>query len=207
MNNEENTSGVAKNDISFSSLETTPFFKNDDIESANKVSSQTWYPKKKTHLKYKGLSPVSVFDVAKYILAQKGQMTTMKLQKLVYYCQAWSLVWDESPLFEEEIQAWSNGPVIPKLYYYHRGNYYISDLSLGNPEVLNDNQKDTIDEVLEFYGKQSAQWLIDLSHMEEPWKMARKGMNNMERGNKKIALDSIAEYYSSLQNNDQEEES
>ena len=53
---------------------------------------------------------IRVFDVAAYILEQKGSMTTMKLQKLVYYSQAWSLVWDEKPLFEEAIEAWANGP-------------------------------------------------------------------------------------------------
>lgn len=36
-----------------------------------------------------------VFDVAKYILHKKGPMTTMKLEKLTYYCQAWSLAWDD----------------------------------------------------------------------------------------------------------------
>ena len=34
--------------------------------------------------------------------------TSWKLQKLVYYCQAWSLVWDEEPLFEARIEAWAN---------------------------------------------------------------------------------------------------
>lgn len=52
----------------------------------------------------------NVFDVAKYILVQRGEMSTMKLQKLCYYCQAWSLVWDDKPLFEEEFQAWANVP-------------------------------------------------------------------------------------------------
>ncbi len=48
----------------------------------------------------------SVFDVARYILHVKGQMSTMKLQKLCYYAQAWSLVWDDRPLFNEEFRAW-----------------------------------------------------------------------------------------------------
>ncbi|WP_307850044.1 MULTISPECIES: type II toxin-antitoxin system antitoxin SocA domain-containing protein [unclassified Saccharopolyspora] len=42
-------------------------------------------------------------------------MTAMKLQKLVYYSQAWHLVWDERPLFDEPVQAWANGPVVPDL--------------------------------------------------------------------------------------------
>lgn len=58
----------------------------------------------------------TVFDVAEYILQKLGEVTTMKLQKLVYYCQAWSLVWDEQPLFEDDFQAWANGPVCPALF-------------------------------------------------------------------------------------------
>ena len=41
-----------------------------------------------------------VFDVAAYILKKKKALTSMKLQKLVFYAQAWSLVWDEKPLFK-----------------------------------------------------------------------------------------------------------
>lgn len=44
----------------------------------------------------------SVFDTAKYILEKCGTMSTMKLQKLCYYSQAWSLVWDDAPLFDED---------------------------------------------------------------------------------------------------------
>ena len=44
---------------------------------------------------------VSAHDVASYILRELGKTTTMKLQKLVYYSQAWSLVWDEKALFQE----------------------------------------------------------------------------------------------------------
>ncbi|CUP62134.1 Uncharacterized phage-associated protein [Anaerostipes hadrus] len=42
----------------------------------------------------------NVFDAAKYILERLGEMSTMKLQKLCYYAQAWSLVWDDVPLFD-----------------------------------------------------------------------------------------------------------
>ena len=55
-------------------------------------------------------------NVVQYILKKAGPMSAMKLQKLVYYCQAWSLVWDEEQLFKDEIQAWANGPVAPYLY-------------------------------------------------------------------------------------------
>ena len=141
---------------------------------------------------------LSVFDVAAYVLSKKGTMSTMKLQKLLYYCQVWSLVWDDAPLYNEEIEAWANGPVIRELYNFHRGFYLIDSISIGNKDLINQKQKETIDSVLDFYGDKTSQWLIDLTHVEDPWKSARKGLTAMERGNNKIPLDSIAEYYSSL---------
>jgi len=141
---------------------------------------------------------ISVFDVAAYILDKLGNMTTMKLQKLVYYSQAWSLVWDEKPLFPEPIEAWANGPVVKKLFAFHRGQYEIDFMPIGNKDLLSKEETDTIDSVLEFYGDKKSQWLIQLSHMEEPWKNARLGMTDMDRGNKKVKLSDMAEYYSSL---------
>lgn len=141
---------------------------------------------------------IQVFDVASYILEKMGIMTTMKLQKLVYYSQAWSLVWDEKRLFEEDVEAWANGPVVRDLFNYHRGMYEISSIPIGNPRLLNQEQQDTVDAVLEYYGHRSAQWLIELTHIEDPWIQARKGLPKLERGNRVISLDAMADYYSSL---------
>ena len=141
---------------------------------------------------------VRVFDVAAYILEKMKPMTTMKLQKLVYYSQAWALVWDEEPLFEEKIEAWANGPVVRDLFDYHRGMYEISAMPIGNPRLLNEVQQETVDAVLQYYGDKSAQWLIELTHMEDPWVQARKGLPPLERGNRVIPLDTMADYYSSL---------
>ena len=46
----------------------------------------------------------NVFDTAKYILEQKGDMSTMKLQKLCYYSQAWGLVWDDEPFLTRTLR-------------------------------------------------------------------------------------------------------
>jgi len=75
-------------------------------------------------------------------------------------------------------------------------------MPIGNPDFLNDTQKETIDAVLDFYGTKSSQWLIDLTHMEEPWKRARAGLSDMERGSRIIKLDDVAEYFSSLPSDD-----
>ncbi len=147
---------------------------------------------------------VTVLDVAKYILQKLGPMTAMKLQKLVYYSQAWSLVWDEKPLFDEPIEAWANGPVVRRLYDAHKGQFMV-ERSLfcrtGSTSKLATSEKKTIDAVLNFYGKKNAQWLIDLSHMEDPWIETRKqaGLKDGERGQTVISHASMHEYYSGLQ--------
>ncbi|MGE5343707.1 MAG: Panacea domain-containing protein [Candidatus Omnitrophota bacterium] len=140
---------------------------------------------------------VSARDVAAYILNKRGEMTTMKLQKLLYYCQAWSLVWDESPLFEEQIEAWANGPVVREIYNEHRTQFKIASIN-GDPSTLSNIQRETIDSVLNYYGDKPSQWLSDLTHMEDPWKLARVGLSYGERGNNVISHASMAEYYSGL---------
>ena len=69
---------------------------------------------------------VKVFDVAAYIIKQIGVVPATKLHKLVYYSQAWSLVWDELPLFREPIEAWANGPVVRSLYARHGVGCFLS---------------------------------------------------------------------------------
>lgn len=140
----------------------------------------------------------TVYDVAAYILTKKHPLTAVKLQKLLYYAQAWSLVWDEKPLFPERIEAWVNGPVVPELYDYHRGQFIIEKLPLGNPDCLTKTEQETIDEVLNFYGDKSSQWLSELTHKETPWVEARQGLPPGERGNQEIPLAAMAEYYESL---------
>ena len=139
------------------------------------------------------------FDVAQYILDKLGCITTWKLQKLCYYSQAWSLVWDDEPLFSERIEAWANGPVIPALYEKHRGAFLISSVS-GDPGKLNQNQRETVDVVIATYGEKSANWLSELTHREAPWCNAREraGLVPGDRGNAEITLDDMAEYYGGL---------
>jgi len=148
--------------------------------------------------KIKKGTPVSVFDVAEFILQKCGPLTTMKLQKLVYYCQAWSLVWDEKPLFSEKILAWANGPVVYELFKHFQGQYEVSKTERGNVVALKPKQIETICGVLNYYGKKPSQWLSDLTHMEDPWKNARKGLKDDQRGSQEITQASLADYYGGL---------
>ncbi len=139
-------------------------------------------------------------DVAKYILSSRGPMPHLKLQKLAYYAQAWSLVWDDAPLFTNRIEAWANGPVVRDLYRNLRLKYTVTsdDIPEGNAEALSEEQRQTVDAVLEYYGDKSSQWLSDLTHMESPWQDARGTSPPGAAGNTEITRAAMADYYSSL---------
>lgn len=141
----------------------------------------------------------NVRDVAAYILGKQGTMTTMKLQKLCYYSQGWSLAWDEEPLFPEPIQAWANGPVVYELFQAHRGNFRVSPGDIaGNPLALTASQKDTVDAVLTGYGHLSGQQLSDKTHSERPWITAREGCEPGERSAQEISPEVLQDYFGGL---------
>lgn len=140
-----------------------------------------------------------VFDVAKYILEQQGEMSTMKLQKLCYYAQAWSLVWDDKELFHEEFHAWANGPVCRELFFATQGQFSVNaDDEPGNSDNLTSVQKETIDEVLNYYAKHDAQWLSRLTHLEDPWRQARVGIAPGLGCDEVITKESMAMYYGGI---------
>jgi uncharacterized phage-associated protein len=146
---------------------------------------------------YAGCMP-SANDVAKYILEQKDEMDTWKLQKLVYYSQAWHLVWDSEPLFEERIEAWANGPVVPELYKVHRGKFKMKKWPKGNISRLTKSQRESIDVVLKRYGKRTGFALREQTHSESPWKDARKGVPAGAPSSNVVTHGAMTTYYGSL---------
>ena len=141
----------------------------------------------------------SVYDVARYLLETYGPMSAMKLQKLVYYSQAWSLVWDDRPMFDEPLEAWANGPVVYDLYQTHRSQFTVQECPKGDVAHLDKDARETIDAVWKFYGDKSAQYLSDLTHLESPWKNARQGLAPGEVSRNEITIAAMHEYYSGLQ--------
>ena len=146
----------------------------------------------------------NIFDVAKYILDSIGEeISTMKLQKLCYYSQAWSLAWTGTHIFDEDFQAWANGPVSEELFYEHQGLFSISSENIEDSLLkhnLTDVQIRNINTVIEFYGDKTGAWLSELTHKERPWKEIRE-KNNLKTGERcshVIPKALIQEYYSSL---------
>lgn len=143
----------------------------------------------------------TIFDVAYYILNELGEMSTMKLQKLCYYAQAWSLAWDGIPLFNEDFQAWANGPVCKELYDVHKGEFLIEsndlEVYIGDYEFSED-EIETLSVVIGDYGHREAFWLSELTHSERPWRETRGALPLGERSTEIISKELMQEYYSGL---------
>lgn len=136
----------------------------------------------------------NVQDVASYIIGWRA-MSAMKLQKLVYYSQAWHLAEHEKPLFREQIEAWANGPVVRELYEHHRGDYTVVHWPWGDKRKLSETACASIEWVLSAYGNKDAQWLSDETHAERPWQEARRGLPEGARSNAAISPAAMREYY------------
>lgn len=138
-------------------------------------------------------------DVAAYILKAHGQMTAMRLQKLVYYSKAWHLVWENKPLFTDRIEAWANGPVVPALYKGHRKKMTVCSGDIGgDPDLLTSDEKESVDAVLDYYGDMKAYQLSDLTHNETPWREARGDLPPGTSCKEEITDRAMYEYYDGL---------
>lgn len=145
----------------------------------------------------------TALDVAFYFIKkgsdEKKPITNKKLQKLVYYAQAWSLVLHNEKLFSEKIEAWVHGPAIPDLYekFMQFGAEPITLKPSDKPTFnLPETQKEILDNVWQVYGKFDADYLEILTHSELPWLEAREGLQSSESSENEISLETMKSYYS-----------
>ncbi len=113
----------------------------------------------------------NVHDVAAYIADRYESIDAVKLQKLVYYTQAWHLVAHDAPLFPETIKAYKHGPVVGRLWHRHRGMRTVT-ADTFRPEasgILTSDETALIDAVLDAYGSMEPWELVRLTHRETPW--------------------------------------
>ena len=136
-------------------------------------------------------------DVASYILQERGRTFGHQLQALLYYSQAWCLVTQDRPLFNEDVRAWDTGPVVYEAYreHAHRRSVVQSDLS-GSPYELTPEDVAVVDAVLDSYGKMDREALADLSRHEDPWRKAYD--KDSSARSPIISNEAMASYYSTL---------
>ena len=127
-------------------------------------------------------------------------ISPLKLQKLLYYCQAWHLTIFDERLIDENVEAWAHGPVFSSQYTrfaYIPRNEQIKPktINLSIPQ-FNDKSKELLEEVLRTYGEHSASYLENLTHSETPWRTARGGLQPYERSNNVIEDKVMIDFYS-----------
>jgi len=125
-------------------------------------------------------------------------MTNLHVQKLLYYAQGWTLGHFGRPLFDDSIEAWKLGPVVPDVY---RALRKYGDEAIGAGEVqgaaerLTPEDRAIIESVWFGYRKYSAFGLSEQSHREKPWKDARKGLPDGSGSNRTITRDAMRAFF------------
>ena len=148
--------------------------------------------------------------ITHYVNGKGDTVSHKKLQKLLYYVEAWHLVHLGTSIVDEEFEAWVHGPVVPEVFRKLRGagfnNIQVTaeDFDTVEEEIkaiidrnsLSSNQIDLIESVLDKYGPLSSMELELLTHNEDPWINARSGLSPHQASNNVIQKDKIKEYYS-----------
>jgi uncharacterized phage-associated protein len=160
---------------------------------------------------------ISAMQIADYFIAFANTtgslMTNMKLQKLVYYTQAWHLVVFKGEIFNEDFQAWVHDPVLPSLYDQYKSFQWRpilrNDLNEASLHELERQFSSTIKEILsditsEYFHK-DAYALERSTHEEDPWRLARQNVSPDEPSTNIIEKKTIHDYYSQFVKSDGQE--
>lgn len=154
----------------------------------------------------------NVLDICRYVVnisdTELNGISNLKLQKILYFIQAYFLISTGKPCFSENIEAWDFGPVVPVAYHnfkqfgamnipsistyleYDSNNMWNVKRKVFNENIILEEDRNKIRNVLNIFKDYSATSLVDLTHNQAPWKNAYvPGMNNI------ITLDSIRRYF------------
>ena len=149
------------------------------------------------------MAKATASEVAKYILLycvdKNGEsVSNLKLQKLLYYTQAYHLAIFDTPLFADRLEAWIHGPVVPSVFTeYRQHRWRPVPLPLDRVE-LDTGIVEHIADVIEAYGHLSANELERLSHKESPWLEARCGIGLDLPSNAVISTQTMQTFYKPL---------
>ncbi len=125
---------------------------------------------------------------------------TLRLNRLLYYCQGWHLATCGRPLFPERIEAWATGPVVPVVYeaLLCREWEPIRSEDLPASEPLAPADQDHVVGVWDAYKNFTGMKLRELACAEPPWLAARNGRSVPEQSDAEITLEAMTAYFGSL---------
>lgn len=141
-----------------------------------------------------------VLSVAASMVARELEMTSMRLQKLLYYAHGCHLASHGVPLFADRIEAWSNGPVVRAVFSEHRGwktlrHPWPASGRGGGFGELHPDEADTLEMVQQALADFSGDDLVACTHREAPWRDARRGVSEDAKSDAVISDESISGFF------------
>lgn len=152
----------------------------------------------------KDFKTIDTIVLSNYILKHYGPMSHLKLQKLVYYCDAYSLAYFGKQLITDNFEAWVHGPVCRRLYnslkdkskLYSDVTYTYDGTDVEKEfNALTSDQQSLITSILDQLSTWSSFELESSTHQEAPWRNARKGYSEADKCSVIIKKDDMREYY------------
>lgn len=154
----------------------------------------------------------NVLDVCRYVINYSNDkdygISNLKLQKVLYFVQAYFLISTPEQCFKERIEAWDFGPVVPEAYreykqfgssnipsvsYYVEMNYedfWNSKVKKFRDEIISDSDKKRVEAVVDRFSDYSATELVEITHHQAPWMDVYVPYRNNE-----ITPQAIKEYF------------
>lgn len=180
-----------------------PFFMEELLESnKDKITESAYLNCKKAILELKegnfNESQKKIDNVVQYLLFKCEEITPLALQKLLYYSQAFSYTINKLFLFEDDCEAWVHGPVYRTIYEKYKNYGYNpieKELDDYDFHLLSTVEKELLDSIAKNFGCYSGKVLEEMTHVEAPWKEARKGLREDEPSNNIVTKESIEQYF------------
>jgi uncharacterized phage-associated protein len=134
---------------------------------------------------------LSAHDVARELRQRLPDAGDVKIHKLAYYCQGWHVAWAGEPMFQEPIEAWTNGPVVAGLWHAEKRNR-----PFPPAQRLGDEHVAVVDYVVSRYGGYTGRELVRRTHLEDPWRDASENEDTFATANPEITHDALRAWFS-----------
>ena len=135
------------------------------------------------------IGKLDAITLSNYILEKYSLMSHLKIQKILFYCEAYHLAYFDESLIDENFEAWVHGPVCREVFDSLKDKSILySDLTYGGESVLPkvdaeliSTQIQILNDVLGALSKWTDIELEDATHQEAPWIQARGTLGAGER--------------------------
>lgn len=193
-------------DVIRAALSSPAYIKQKLTENREKLTDAAYKKAMGAVTSLEGLFSVSekMLGVVAYVFEKLEEVTPLMLQKLLYFTQGIHFALYGEPIFSEDCRAWVHGPVYHEVYDLFRDFKYnpIDDarfaLLEGIADALTDDEKRSVELVVNTFGMYSGKVLELITHNEEPWKEARKGYGDSIPSNVLLSKERIMSYYEAV---------